>query len=219
MIPKYDEWNIVLLGQWNVRIFTPEWTAQNLFDGQNIEAEFLVTSGVQKLRMRSQSIKVIPQNEHLVISVLDRSEETLERAHGVAIQVLTLLEHTPVSALGINFGFREEDPGDPLLEAFQVGDAVRVAGFGGEITRTEVQRRLEIDGDVLNLKHTFEGAAVDIHVNFHWPADGAVKARETLAGVTMTALMDRCIDMLTEGYEVALDPEEDVDADDDNDDG
>ena len=220
MIPKYEEWTIVLLGQWNVRLFTPEWTAPNLFEGQDIEVEFLVTSGVQKLRIRSQSVKIIPQDENLVVSVLDSSQETLDRAQAVAVRVLTLLEHTPVRALGVNFGFHEEDPGDPLLEAFQIGDVARLAGIGGQVVKTEVQRTFQIDGDIMNLRHTFESPGVDVHVNFHWAANGALDARETLTGINMTALRDRCLNMLEETYKAPLDPEEeDVNADDDQDDG
>lgn len=160
------------------------------------------------MKVRCQSVRVSPRDDRLLISVTDDSQETLDHAQEAAIRILTLLEHTPVRALGVNFGFHEEAPGDALLTAFALGDASQVVGVADAITRTEVGRRLQIDGDVVNLKLTFEPPTVDIHVNFHWTATGAQNARETLAGIVMTDLRDRCIDILDTAYGAVVTQEE-----------
>jgi hypothetical protein len=60
MIPKKDNWNIVLAGFWNRAIFTPDWVGRVLFNGQR---------DIDTLISIMPHMPIIDRNRHVALEV------------------------------------------------------------------------------------------------------------------------------------------------------
>jgi hypothetical protein len=179
---KTENWTLVVVGAWNTRIFTPEWVGGKLFQSGELTTEVNFTPGQSILRFTHSGVSVIPQDDRLIVGVQELSAETLQRAEGVLLRLLDLLPHTPVTAFGVNLGFREARPKPELTEIFRASDHGQLSAKY-EVGRIELTRTLGMDGGVLNLKHAFDDGAVEIHFNFHHQAAAASEAAERFRGL------------------------------------
>src|SRR5438552_2498678 len=152
MTPKLEEWTLVLLGQWNVRVFTPAWVATNLFNVANVQVELTVAPGQQSLRLRGPHVALVPLDDRLIIGCNAADIPSLEAAEQVALNVFRLLTHTPVAAFGFNLGFTEPDPPVELSRLFELNDRGALAEFNAHVASTTLARKLTLDAGALNLQ-------------------------------------------------------------------
>ena len=135
MRPNLDTWNVVLSGEWNVRIFKPQWTVANLFNGEQTDVSFILTAGIQHLRYRSPSVTLLPKDDRLIIGPRHATKASMGAAVNVAKNVLKLLPHTPLSACGVNFGFESEELPDSLGGTFDLADHGVLVEAGCQVDR------------------------------------------------------------------------------------
>lgn len=102
-----DNFTIVVVGNWNVSIFSPEWVGRNIFENKAITLEFEIGSGLQR-RLSVDDVIIIPSSSSLMVTSNKVDDITLKRMENVACKILELLNHTPVRAVGVNFGYRLE---------------------------------------------------------------------------------------------------------------
>ncbi len=112
-----DHWTIVILGKWNTAIFSPEWLAQNVFQTQEIGLEFGMVPGMPR-RITANKVTLIPTQSSLILAPADLDDSTLLRMEQIACTILDLLTHTPVTNVGINFGYRIAPALPELLRQF-----------------------------------------------------------------------------------------------------
>ena len=112
--------------------------------------------------------------------------------------ILTSLPHTPISAIGVNFGFIEEKGEASLLKLFNYQDDPDIpASDNYEILRRQLTRQLRREGKILNLTLSFDGSRVEFGANFHHPVDSTQKAIEVIDNQTenmynrLTALLEK----------------------------
>jgi hypothetical protein len=181
MKPILTNWTIVLVGNWNSRIFTPNWVGQQLFEGGKIQLEVPIQA-MSFLRYNTKDLLLIPQDDRLIIGVKTTKDEIFQGAENIARKVLGLLPHTPIRSFGINFGFLEEDPSSELLSLFKLYDNDKLSDGGFDLVETEIKRTLPLEMGVLNLTFTFgkEKGDVKIHLNFHHKTETASIAQEKL---------------------------------------
>ena len=179
--PIIDNWTLVVVGDWNTRIFTPDWVGAKLFEADDLTTEVSLTPGQSMVRFTHAGVRIIPQDDRLVIGVQDIASDTLSRAEEVGVRLLSLLPHTPVTAYGVNFGFLEARPRTALTAVFRASDHKRISEMY-EIGRIELTRTLGLDEGVLNLKHVFDDPTVELHFNFHHQSPEAGLAAEGLRG-------------------------------------
>lgn len=179
--PKTENWTMVVVGAWNTRIFTPEWVGNRLFNSPEITAQLTFTPGRSVVRFTQGDLILIPQEERVIAGVHQASPTALQEAEEVIVRLLTTLPHTPVTALGVNFGFRDASPGPGLTENFRAPDLVRL-GESYEVGRIEISRSLRFDQGVVNLKHVWDEDCVEIHFNYHFPTGTANEALARLRG-------------------------------------
>jgi len=114
MIPKTDAAAIIILGYWNIRIFSPEWVGTTLLGQNNINIDYGVplAPGIPEATFKSPAdfLTLKLSNQRLVVAVSKIDDVTLTRAEEVARLTLKLLHYTPVSAFGVNFGYEEKNP-------------------------------------------------------------------------------------------------------------
>ena len=207
MQPIFDQWTVVLVGSWNVRIFSPLWVGQHLFDSKEVEMEVGIGAGAHPMRYRKSAALIIPRDDRIIFGTTSYRDEALSLLESLSSTTLDLLPHTPISAVGINFGFVEEDPEPDLLKLFDVPDSARLASWATDIHRKELTRQLETKEGIMNLKQVLHDGKVEFHLNFHEDVDSPSKAKESLEGKILRR-RDFAIEFLKEVYDLTLEMEE-----------
>lgn len=184
MKAKPETWTIVVAGGWNVRVFSPDWVGKNLTDERPINIEVPLAPPVNVVRFIVGGIAIIPAEDRLIIGISEPTIALMEKAEAVAHKAVKLLPHTPIGAVGINFGFEESAPNEKLLNLFRVADLGDLSAFGCDIKQTTIARSLSVQDSVLNVNHTASSAdgRVEVHLNFHHEAPSAGAAMELLQG-------------------------------------
>ena len=105
-------WSIVILGKWNVNIFSPQWLIQNVLTSDTIDMEFSAEPGVpHKIIDTAGDIMIIPNYSKLIIAPINIIESSLLNVERTACNILDKLPHTPIAQLGLNFGYSCDDLG------------------------------------------------------------------------------------------------------------
>jgi hypothetical protein len=185
MKPKTDGWNVVLRGFWNRMILTPPWIQRHLnrvpTDPVGLAIDFTQPTAPPQFLFDGIGLRV--EGARLVLSTSEAENDRLDRIESAALRILEELPKTPVSAVGVNFRFVEEDAGGPLLQTFNLIDSPDLAHAGFSVRETAVTRALEREGYTLNLTTAVQGDnVVRFDFNFHRTVGSAAEAQEFLRG-------------------------------------
>ncbi|OQX76809.1 MAG: hypothetical protein B6D64_09240 [Bacteroidetes bacterium 4484_276] len=98
--------NILCPGNWNKRIFTPNWVSTNLFGlGPNIQFHGIVNTDEMEFGYTHKDVLLLPKDNVLEIK-LDKINDGSKAFAGVLLKrILSLLPHTPIKAVGINISY------------------------------------------------------------------------------------------------------------------
>lgn len=158
---------LVIVGTWNVGIFTPEWVKENVF----IEKDFQILFPTNVMN----SLKFVIPNKYsfaingsrLEFQLNDNSDANSKELLEPVRNILRSLVHTPVNSFGINYVFKtKEMPGllSNLPHTNEIKDYFRV-----EIESTEVLRAIKLDNDnILNFKISQKGEEIIFDYNFSY---------------------------------------------------
>src|SRR5437867_2471575 len=105
-----EHWTIVVAGAWNANIFTPAWVSANVFNGQNINLEMQIGPGGPAIKYHFGRMTLIVKSDMIIAGAREPTTEAMDEMSGALRKILELLPYTPVTALGVNFGFREAGP-------------------------------------------------------------------------------------------------------------
>jgi hypothetical protein len=124
----------------------------------------------------------------------------------MARAMLNSLPETPVHAVGINFGYREELPPGHVLAMFNDVDDAGLAQQGWDIGERKLSRKLTRGEDTLSLMMTFSGEAVlfDFNFNSEAVAGGNPAAQRAVEEGRVLRLRDAAIDLMRETYHLEL---------------
>lgn len=104
MINKPDNREIVILGAWNIAIFTPEWMQKYIFQpGQEVEIHAPIGLGAS-LRFTTQEYIFAIVGNRLEMSSQTGLSQSYEKMIEDLRKICRLLPHTPVMAIGVNIG-------------------------------------------------------------------------------------------------------------------
>lgn len=181
MKPKLDSFTIVLAGAWNHRIFSPEWLCKHVFETDELSIEFPAQAG-EPYRYGAKEVRITPGQRAVVLVPQNLSDATLIECERQARKILGTLVHTPVSAVGTNFGFVESEPSEKLTKIFELTDAVGLAIADATTEMTELTRRLTYKGEQLNLRLQFTADGVTANFNFHRDVPSTAAGAEVLEG-------------------------------------
>ncbi|HYA39748.1 MAG TPA: hypothetical protein VEF34_00460 [Syntrophobacteraceae bacterium] len=209
MKPDFQHWTVAVAGQWNTRLFGPEWVIANLSGGEQVNAELLLATGLANLRLHWGGLILIPQQEMIIIGVKEGSDQTLQKAEELAIKILELLPHTPVQGCGINFGFTDADPPSEMLGLFRLQDSDKISDLEAAIKATEIKRQLEFKNEdyILNLTCSMGEKGVGLHLNYHYGVNSTSLAAKALAGKTVRHKSDS-LKIIESLYNLLLESEE-----------
>ncbi len=157
---------IVLLGNWNPYILTPEWVGKHIFKEDKIRAEFLI--GPKPLfRLRARGCTIITSEDRVTIVADMTTENSLLEIGRLARTLREKLPLTPIHATGFNYAFVETFAEEELLSLFDFPDKEKMPP-GMPIERFEVSRRLTADGYSINLKISNEASSEDVRFDFNF---------------------------------------------------
>ena len=95
--------------------------------------------------------------------------------------VLAELPVTPITAVGINFAYVEDNPWVDLAGLFEIRDNSKVSDQELEINSTSIIRELKFEDRVMNFRLK-QASNVTFGFNFHKSVTTAAQAREALDG-------------------------------------
>ncbi|MBF0344987.1 MAG: hypothetical protein HQL06_12255 [Nitrospirae bacterium] len=191
---KPDSWTMVIVGIWNPATFTPEWLIENVFFDVDIQVEVAIGYGMPfRFKSIGQGFMIIPESNRITLVALKHDEDTLLRMEKAAFKILDLLVHTPVTAIGFNFGF-ENISISQLPYKYDFKDTTFFNTMGYLITTQTINRRFIVDNNILNLSITIKQDRVDIDFNFHYDLNNVndypskvnrsiVEARNIIGGI------------------------------------
>ena len=119
---------------------------------------------------------------------------------------LVALPETPLQAIGINFGYREQPPGEHVLAVFNDVDDVELGQQGWAIGERKLAKKLMRGDDALSLVMTFGGEAVLFDFNFHSDTvvGGNAAAQRAVEEGRILRRRDAAVDLLRETYHLEL---------------
>jgi len=175
-------WNIIVVGYWNRSIFTTDWITKNIFKSNECILEFPSNPALpQRFSTNTNNITIIPSSSRLVVMPRILNDETLIIAATYTKDILKLLNQTPVSAIGINFGFTEDNPEDDLLSIFPNKDVPQILDQEFEINTQNLERLLIYENEKqlkLSIKKYLN--IIDINFNFNFDIKTAKSAIDLL---------------------------------------
>ena len=158
---------LVVVGTWNVSIFTPEWVKENVLIFKDYQILFPVNIMNSLKFVVPNKYSLAVNGNRLEFQLNDNcdvcSKELLEPVRNV----LRSLIHTPVSSFGINYVFKtNEQPG--LLSTLPHTNEIKDA-LNSEVESTEVMRSIKLqDGNILNFKIYQKGQETNFDFNFSY---------------------------------------------------
>lgn len=200
-----ENWNVVASGAWNVRLFTPEWLSNNVFNTKNLNIEMGIGAGIQAFRFVSEDAIFLPADNQIICGVRKADKTSLIKAEGYVSKVLELLSHTPVLGVGINLAFVEEDPASELVNLFNVADVKKLSEASYEISEAEIKRVLKMEGSkgVINARLAYADGKITADLNYHFPVLNATEAKASLTGAAEKA-HDQTVKFLSDIYDLQL---------------
>jgi hypothetical protein len=199
MIPSVDGWSVIVAGQWNPAIFSPEWIIGRLTQAQEVGIEVAVAP-VTAFRFRFDGLSLRVGARRLMLGFDRADDETLQRVQPVVVRILRDLPHTPVSGVGVNFHYVEREPSADLLRIFDVRDHGALTNAGLARRETTIARRFDDRGLTLNLQLVSRDEGITFAFNFHAQSNNATDARTFLENHSVASLRDRSLAVLRDAY-------------------
>jgi len=184
---KPDGSSVVILGAWNPAILQPVWLVSHVFGGNPaqtpIETEISMVAN-QPPRFTIHGIRFVPGYDKLQVAPGGLDAQSLAACEEKIRAVLLALPHTPISAVGINFLFTDDEPSDGLLALFTEQEALaEVTNLQFETRSTGFMRAMAMNGYVLNLTRSLaSNNQVSYKFNYHYPVTDAAAAANLFNG-------------------------------------
>ena len=189
-------------------IFTPQWVDKELFGVAEVEA-LVPLNPLLPIVYRDKEVSLQVGEDRVVFNARETTSACRERMEGLACGLLELLPKTPISAIGVNFGFIEKAPEDSLLECFNFSDDLSLGSADWDIERKKLTRRLVSGEKTLNLTLVYEAPGeILVDANFDFAVKSYEKAIGNIKGET-TEMYDILIKLLKDVYDLNFEAGED----------
>lgn len=109
---------IVIVGNWNIPIFTPDWVHQNLFASQDRDLEVEYPNQIigASFRFTQNPLCFSIVNNRFQLCIIENTDAARLEAIEFVQKLLRMLVHTPITSTGINFRFKQDLADDTLHE-------------------------------------------------------------------------------------------------------
>lgn len=193
---------LVVVGKWNVHVFSPDWVKKNLFEDEEMKISVVLPSGPFQFRGNSFELTVSDSRLHLEIL----SEEDSARIDAVQAlrTILRLLGQTPVSAFGINFIY---DTDADLKDYFRSFGQNGVVETPFTKIKREVKWSMYEEGDnSINIRLFEEKDKYRIDINYNYPVSECFQIMEMIGDDAVLANKKAdCEQLLKERLNIEID--------------
>lgn len=202
MIPKQDDWSIVIVGFWNQMIFSPSWIGKKIFDVETVET-LVPMQPKAPILFRTDDVSLSVEDKRIILNIRKSTNTCINSVEEMACKILEELPETPITAIGINFVFNEPEPDDEFLKIFNYIDDVRIGSTAWEIKSKKLTRKLVKDNEILNFALLRTGT-IEINSNFHIKVKSAGEAKEAIEGKVVN-MKDTFLSFLSDAYDLSMD--------------
>jgi hypothetical protein len=192
---------LVVVGKWNIAILSPEWLAKEVFKQESIAIMYPIMGDIFPV-FEANSMRVVARPDRVIFTPLKNDADTLKRIEDAAINILRILQYTPVSAFGENFHFIVDPPEDSVSAALDIRDSELVAAEG-RVGGVTVKRSIELDEHRLNITVARVQQKQKIELNYHYDVPNATAAADSLSG-TFAQNLKHGLDLLHRVYNLEL---------------
>jgi hypothetical protein len=195
-----DNSTIVIVGFWNIGIFTPDWLANNVFDSKEVILEVGLNPGLPR-RFTADGITIIPSEDRLILSPKELGNTSLSKMESIACKLLSTLPHTPVRSAGVNFGFEDNSSLNPLASKIPI---IFEKEFGLQdlsILSRRINQQISDKGQIINVACEIIENRVLVQFNFHKPLNNTKEGIEFLIG-KVSPFHDKSLSILSTIFQV-----------------
>lgn len=178
-----SDWNVVVVGSWNLAIFTPSWIAETLYQvgpdtPVNVQVAF---DRAAPMQVTYQDLTVAPGDSRLAIVPHRPEASAIARAADVAARALEALPVTPVRAAGVNFRYLFPRVPEELQAVLRTSLDDELAELDHKVRGRGLRRALGWNGGVLNVAvDEDEQLAARVGLNFDRQSADRSQLREWL---------------------------------------
>ena len=170
MIINKDSSTIVIVGFWNVMIFSPHIVAEHFFKEENIET-LVSINPLAPIIYKKNDLQLNVSADRVVVSSACEGNY-LEKMENIAKNILDYLPKTPLRGLGVNYGFIENSPEPDFLNLFSFSDETDIVLCEWSISNRVINRRLTKGGVTLNLSLNQKSPnSISIESNFDFTVE------------------------------------------------
>lgn len=182
---------VVLVAQFNPAIFQPAWIARHLFDKKEGEEmpvmEMIAQSGTHLIQLSFfEGVALGVSSDRTDIFAIDGKPETLANLEKVLLKMLDVLPHTPLSAIGCNLTYVDDDPQPAVTALFETQEALEGEGKLN-LRQSGVQLQMD-DSQVLNFSRAMTEQSVRYMFNYHRPEANLNSYKDFVPGIITRAL-------------------------------
>jgi hypothetical protein len=167
---------LVIAGAWNPAILTPAWMLQyglRRDPGEQHTVQVSMPAGMglafDFARYELQDFSYTARGDALVLMPAGAQPDGLRLLEDVGASILGELPHTPVSGVGHNFEFKDDDPDPAWLNLFANSqqDLVDVLPADANSVAQTLSSSLEFGNVIVNIQRYFDGRHLGVKFNFH----------------------------------------------------
>lgn len=176
-----SDWTIVILGTWNIGIFNPAWLTTHVFESKEVSIEFGIEPGLPR-KIIGDKIIILPMRNKLIIATAELNSSTIQKMEDVACKILDLLEHTPVTHVGINFVYKVHPVVPEIMNQFPDFQRDKFSDQHLILKSRHYGWDLDQEGQKIKLVCDLDEEGLLIKFNFHAVTPNTTSAKEHISG-------------------------------------
>jgi len=155
--------NIMCLGNWNKKIFTPSWVAANLFELKENKIEALFNPNEMDMGFKLEDVSLFPKDTSVEIKLDEINNKSIELGGKLLNRLLALLPHTPLRAIGVNIRYKFENKEDiPIVKKLN-----KISCKLDDFVTNQIKFSKELEKSQLNIITDFKGNEYIVNFNFY----------------------------------------------------
>lgn len=164
---------IVIAGAWNLNILTPQWYAKEfpeLAIQKEIPAEVQIGTGILKFSIDNK-IKINPNPDKLIFYSEIAERSNYELVEKFAMDTVSKLPHTPITAVGHNIAYFLDEGGFSLFNEDSLSNYEEYYKKELSITAFNTQQilhKLSYENYLLNLTYNINRQKNFVSLNYHY---------------------------------------------------
>ncbi len=181
-----DNPNIVIAGAWNLNILTPTWFAQefpDLIKQKEVPVEVEIGTGILKFSIDDR-VKINPNPDKLIFFSEIAERSNYELVEKLAMDTVSKLRHTPITALGHNVSYFLDEESFSLFNEESMSKyedyykkELSIAAFNTQ----QIMHALSYENYTLNLTYNMNRQKNFISFNYHYNMTDTGRIKEFIS--------------------------------------